>query len=63
MAKALTKRELFQWKDKVGRKIAERRLCNAGISLSMTAKLLAGTYPSHVGELHEKAIRTAMAEK
>ncbi len=57
------KKDLQHWANKIGRKEAEKRLCIAGVSWSMAAKLLAGIYKSEMGELHKNAIRKAMEQK
>lgn len=39
------KKRILKWCAEIGRQEAETRLINAGLSLSLTQKLLAGTYP------------------
>lgn len=40
------KKKIMAWKLKIGRQEAEKRLVAAGLSLSLTQKLLSGTYPN-----------------
>lgn len=57
------KRNVYSWARSVGRRNAEKALTEAGVSLSVAQKLLAGTYGPNPKQDLEKAILTAISGK
>lgn len=63
MDKALTPKDVFDWSQSAGERIAQARLVEAGVSPNTAQKLTSGRYPHKISRLMGRAIQAAMSKK